>query len=159
MTKREVCFSDGVIAWVLEARIKDHYSGVIEASPGTIAQTSFQHGIPAIHRRIDDIKAGRIKGHYCLEPALMEETEYWARFCEGEPHVRCSDKCLKDYEIEARVKTMYDDDKFYEVTLEWFVSTNEWATMPLLELIRKAVSTLEFKDVALYCDSFDLFDI
>ena len=159
MTKREVLFSDGVTAWVLEAKIKDHYSGVIEASPGSIAQSSLKYGIPAIHRRIDDIKAGRIKGRYCLEPALMEETEYWACFCESEPRFRCSDKCLKDYEIEARVKTLSDDDKFYEVTLEWFVSTNEWATMPLLELIRKAVSTLRFEDVAPYCDSFDLFDL
>ena len=65
-------------------------------------------------------------------------------------------KGLICFEVDATLRVLYDDDKFYEITLKWSVSMEGLASFPLHELIHKEVSSIRFKDVAPYCKSYDM---
>lgn len=148
-----VTFSDGIKASVNEVNLKYHYLGLIEAIPGALTHHTKNHEIPEINKRISEIKSGTIKGHFCIEPVLMDEIEFW----NGNVHEmflsRCG-KCIKDYDAEVEL-AISGEDGLYSIVLEFFLSTKELSSIPFMELLQITVDTLSFEDIKQYCTFLD----
>ena len=134
-------FADQVIASVESVSISDTYIGLLE---GSLSSSTTNHYLPEIEERIASIEVGRLKGCYCFEPELMDESEFWGKDSGTEG------KCLKDNAIRAKLN-ITDKAGQYTIELEWFQSTSELSVTPLTELVQKAVGQLKFEEIKRFC--------
>ena len=134
-------FADQVIASVESVSISFTYIGLLE---GRLSSATKFHHIPEIEERMALIESGRLKGFYCFEPEMMDESEFW-----GEDS-RIEGKCLKDNAVKAELN-ISDKAGQYSIVLEWYQSSKELAETPLTELVQKAAGKLQFKDIKKYC--------
>lgn len=149
--------SDGYTFGVNNINLDFIYSGFIEASPGAFTRFS-NRKLDEIHKSLKEIRSGIIKGRYILEPELVDESDYWnpsiiERYKQRGGISECG-KCLKGYKVEAEISNVE-----YTITLELYLSVKELDTVPLPELIQKAVVNLSFEDIKDYCNYFDLADL
>ena len=152
-----VKLTDNIYADVNKIEIKYHYRGVLEAIPGALSRVAQYQEIPDIKRYIQKIQTGAIAGRYCLEPELMDEIDFWGP---GTPEQRLSlcGKCIKEYEIEVELG-IPQKDGHYAIVVEWFQSTKELSSTPLVELVRKEISNLSFEKLRTHCIYNDWEDL
>lgn len=153
-----VSFADGVKAEVNEIKLRNTDANNIEGAPGRKAKLTELIELPRILQRIEEIKSGKIKGRYCLEPELIEETEYWELKPEDHLYPDCKGKCLKHFKVEALTRVTNHTGIFY-ITFEFYLSTKELTTSPLAKLIGETISTLRFSEVAPFCEFIDIDDL
>lgn len=151
----QICIklSDGIIASVNKIDLKYHYQGVLEAVPGSLTRVAKRFEVPGIQQHINEIKSGKIKGRYCLEPDLMDEVEFWNNNVQDFFLSRCG-KCIKEYELEAELEISQEDGQ-YTIVLESFLSSKELSETSLVELLEKAASNLSFEELKEHCDFVD----
>lgn len=142
-------FADQVIASVESVSIEFTYIGVLE---GRLSYGTKYHYLPEIEERRALIEAGRLKGFYCLEPELMDESEFWGKDSGIEG------KCLKDNAIKAKLNISEKEGQ-YSIVLEWYQSTRELSEAPLTELVQRAAGQLRFGDIKRYCKYNDWEDL
>ena len=130
-------FADQVIASVKSVSISDTYRGLLE---GSLSSSTKNHYMPEIEERIALIETGRLKGIYCFEPELMDESEFWGK--------------------DSRAKlNIADKIGQYTIELEWYQSTRELNETPLTELVQKAVGQLKFEEIKRFCRFYDWDEI
>ena len=142
-------FADQVIASVESVSIEFTYIGVLE---GRLSYGTKYHYLPEIKKRRALIKAGRLKGFYCLKPELMDESEFWGK------DSGIKGKCLKDNAIKAKLNISEKEGQ-YSIVLEWHQSSRELSEAPLTELVQRAAGKLRFEDVKQYCRYNDWEDL
>lgn len=157
--KFKVTFSDGIPAAVYAVSITHTYAGVIEMS---CLSAGTRHYLAEYEERRDLIEAGRLKGHYCFEPELIDEVLWELVFKEGGSvedaewvsHVK--GKCFKDNKVCVSLSVEAMDKRHgylgdYLITLEWYQSTRELMESPLPELIQQMAGRLEFEAIKGFC--------
>lgn len=142
-------FADQVIASVESVSIEFTYNGMLE---GRLSRATKHSYLPDIEERMALIEAGRLKGFYCLEPELMDESEFWGKDSGREG------KCLKDNAIKAKLNISEKEGE-YSIILEWYQSTRELSEAPLTDLVQRAAGKLRFKDIKQYCKYNDWDDL
>ena len=153
-----VSFADGVKAEVNEIKLRNTDANNIEGAPGRRAKLTELIELPRILQRIEDIKTGKIIGRYCLEPELIEETEYWELKPEDPFYSNCKGKCLKHFKVEALTRVS-NHTGIFNITFEFYLSTKELTSSPFAKLIGDTVSMLRFSDVAPFCKFIDIDDL
>ena len=142
-------FADQIVASVESVSISFTYIGVYE---GKLSFGTKYRYMPEIKERRAMIEAGRLKGFYCFEPELMDESEFWGKDSGIEG------KCLKDNAIKATLKISEKAGQ-YTIVLEWYQSTKELIETPLAELVQKAAGKLKFEEIKPFCNYYDWEDI
>lgn len=142
-------FADQVIASVKSVSISDTYRGLLE---GSLSSSTKNHYMPEIEERIALIETGRLKGIYCFEPKLMDESEFWGK------DSGIDGQCLKDNAIRAKLN-IADKIGQYTIELEWYQSTRELNETQLTELVQKAVGQLKFEEIKRFCRFYDWDEI
>lgn len=138
-------FADQVVASVESVFISFTYIGVLE---GRLSHGTKYHYLPEIEERRALIEAGRLKGAYCFEPELMDESEFWGKDSGIEG------KCLKDNAIKAKLNISEKAGQ-YTIVLEWYQSSKELTETPLTELVQKAAGKLKFEEIKPFCKYYD----
>jgi len=138
-------FADQVIASVENISISFTYNNLLE---GRLSAATMHHYLPEIEERRASIEVGRLKGFYCFEPELMDESEFWGKDSGIEG------KCLKDNAIKATLN-ISDKAGQYTIILEWYQSSRELTETPLPELVQKITGTLIFDDIKRYCKYYE----
>lgn len=142
-------FADQVIASVESVSVAFTYIGVLE---GRLSSATSFHYLPEIEERKALIESGRLKGFFCFDPELMDESEFWGKDC------GIDGKCLKDNAIKAKLNISEKDGQ-YSIILEWYLSSKELSEAPLTELVQRAAGRLKFKDIKRYCKFYDWEDL
>lgn len=142
-------FADQVIASVESVSISFTYAGLLE---GRLSFGTAHHYLPEIEERMALIEAGRLKGFYCLEPELMDESEFWGKDSGIEG------KCLKDNAIKAKLN-IFDKASQYTIVLEWYQSTRELTETPLPELVQNVAGKLKFEEIKPFCKTSGLEEL
>lgn len=156
-----ILFSDGVKATIKSFNIKRLYEGVIEESPGTFTRLS-ERILNEIRQKNDEVRSGKKKGRYILEPQLIDETEYWSQnlldyYKEIKKPFKCG-KCLKEYMIEVGIQINGDEGR-YSIKIEWYLTEKDIITTPILDISQNAISGLTFEEIRDYCNYFDWADL
>jgi hypothetical protein len=144
----KVLFADGVSATVNAINQESNYKGLIQATPGSLSRL-----VSHFHERIAG-KMARGRGRYILEPELMNEVELWGDRIMENMRKHCG-KCLKQYLMTVHLQVDVEGG-YYTVKLEWYQSIEELASTPLLDLVKKAVSSVSWTDVKPY-SKFTIF--
>lgn len=142
-------FADQVIASVESVSISFTYIGVLN---GRLSHSTEYHFMPEIEERRALIEAGLLKGFYCFEPELMDESEFWGKDSGIEG------KCLKDNYIKATLNITEKAGR-YTIVLEWYQSTKELTETPLTELVQKTAGKLKFEEIKPFCKFYDWGDL
>lgn len=142
-------FADQVIASVESVSIAFTYIGVLE---GRLSRATTFHYLPEIEERKALIESGRLKGFFCFDPELMDESEFWGKDC------GIDGKCLKDNAIKAKLNISEKDGQ-YSIILEWYLSSKDLSEAPLTELVQRAAGRLKFKDIKRHCKFYDWEDL
>ena len=67
-------FADQVIASVESVSIEFTYKMMLE---GKLSSATKNNYLPILEERIALIEAGKLKGVYCFEPELVDESTFW----------------------------------------------------------------------------------
>lgn len=134
-------FADQVIASVESVSVSLTYAGFLE---GKLSRITAFHFLPAIEERKALIVSGKLKGFYCFDPELMDESEFWGKDSGMEG------KCLKDNAIKAKLNVS-DKKGQYSIILEWHQSSRELSEAPLTDLVQRVAGRVKFKDIKQYC--------
>ena len=157
MTGIHIILKDGVRARVDKVLILDTYAGQLA---GTLT-TGTKYRLSEIKQRMDDLKSGKAKGYYYLEPELVDEAQLCG-FSEQEARSlrRRTDlgKCLKEQYIVVTLH-IYDDDYCNIIDLHWFQTGRELYLNPLVALISDAATKVSFEELYPYCEHVDWFDM
>ena len=84
----------------------------------------------------------------------MNEVELWGDRIMENMRKHCG-KCLKQYLMTVHLQVDVEGG-YYTVKLEWYQSIEELASTPLLDLVKKAVSSVSWTDVKPY-SKFTIF--
>ena len=149
--------ADGKTANVMDVEISYTFKNVLEAS---CFSAGTDHYLSLYEERRDLIESGRIKGVYCFEPELVDEYEYElvfgedgsAKSAEWIKHFR--GKCFKDNKMSVLL-TFDEYGGQYEIILEWYQTTKELSSTPLVSLIQEMAGRLNFEDIKEYCEFAD----
>ena len=144
-----VSLADQVIASVESVSIDFTYMGALE---GSLSSGTQSHYLPEIEQRRALIEAGRLKGVYCFDPELIDESEFWGDVS------RERGKCLKDFAVKAKL-SISDKTGAFSIVLEWYQSSKELSESPLTELVQRAAGQLKFEDIKKYCKFYDWEDL
>ena len=141
----KVQFADNTEAHIASIELSDTYARLLEGLPSI---ATMKYYLPEIEERRDLIDAGKLKGFYCFQPILMDESEYLGQEVNGllGPHA----KCLKDYKVSA---TLHISDSVgqYQITLEFYLSSRELTEKSLPTWIQLHAEKLKFCKLVKYC--------
>lgn len=149
----KVEFSDGVAADVKSVSISYTFENVIEA---VCFSAATPHYLGEYEERRDLIEAGRLKGHYCFEPELIDEIRGEFVFKEGgsikdaEFVKHVMGKCFKDNKLCVLVSVDEAEGEF-QISLEWYQTTKELNDTPLPSLIQQKAGQLHYSEIKQYC--------
>lgn len=152
-----VKLADGRTADVMGVGISYTFEGVLEAS---CFSAGTDYYLSLYEERRDSIEAGRLKGHFCFEPVLIDEYRMELEFgpdksAESARWIRHHmGRCFKDNIMSVSL-TFDEPDGQYGITLEWYQSTKELSEMPLTVLIQEMAGRLNYKDIKKYCKFSD----
>ena len=149
----KVEFSDGVAADVKSVSISYTFENVIEA---VCFSAATPHYLERYEERRGLIEAGRLKGHYCFEPELIDEVRGEFVFKEGgsikdaEFVKHVMGKCFKDNKLCVLIAVDEAEGEF-QISLEWYQTTRELNDNPLPSLIQQKAGQLRYSEIKQYC--------
>lgn len=149
-------FADEVSAKLVEFSMKNTYEGLIEGhfSGGT------DFYMAENDERIALIESGRLKGYYRFEPELVNDVKYEMDFSSEPAEWRkvYLGKCFKDLKASANIAIKGTEGE-YDITLEWYLHSQELLSKPLPELIQQMAGRVAFKDIKQYCRCYRWEDL
>lgn len=149
----KVKFADGVAADVKSVTISYTFENVLEAVCFSAATPRY---LKYYEEMRDLIEAGRLKGHYCFEPKLVDEIRGEFVFKEGgsikdfEIVKHVMGKCFKDNKLCVLVAVDEAEGEF-QISLEWYQTTRELNDTPIPSLIQQKAGQLRFAEIKQYC--------
>lgn len=157
----KVKLSDGTEADVMNIGITYTYENVIEASCFSVCTNDYY---ARYEERRDLIETGRLKGFFCFEPELTNEYKYGIKWGEdgsvesAEWIKELRGQCFKDNKLCVTL-FVNDSDGEYQLTMEWYQTTDELNGTPLPALIQRMASKLSFADVKKYGKFYDWHEL
>lgn len=157
MTGIYITLKDGIRARVENIRIVDTYAGQLA---GTLT-VGTRHQMSDIIHRMRELKAGKEKGYYYLQPELVDEAVLRGLTKNDLTYLhRRTDlgMCLKDQHLVATLH-MSDSDYCHIIEIHWFQTSMELAGTPLVALMQDAVRDLSYEELYPYCEHEDWLDM